>query len=140
MAEPLLRVKGLSMTFLRKAGFFSRAREEVRALDDLNFSINAGETLGIVGESGCGKSTLARCLLRLLTPTAGQIFFAGQDLLALPDEAMRRMRQRMQIVLQNPFSSLSPAVQRLPIDRRAIAHAYGNVAGGNDGCGRCPAG
>ena len=108
MTEPLLRVQGLSMTFSRRAGFFSRAGEEVRALTDLSFTINAGETLGIVGESGCGKSTLARCLLRLLTPTAGQITFAGQDLLALPDEAMRRMRQRMQIVLQNPFSSLSP--------------------------------
>ena len=108
MTEPLLRVQGLSMIFSRKSGFFSRAGEEVRALNDLSFTIKAGETLGIVGESGCGKSTLARCLLRLLTPTSGKIFFAGQDLLALPDEAMRQMRQRMQIVLQNPFSSLSP--------------------------------
>ncbi len=108
MAEPLLRVGGLSMTFVRQSGLFSRRAQKIRALNDVSFDINAGETLGIVGESGCGKSTLARCLLRLLAPTAGRILFDGQDLLALRAEEMRRIRQRMQIVLQNPFSSLSP--------------------------------
>ncbi|MCY3978022.1 MAG: ATP-binding cassette domain-containing protein [Chloroflexi bacterium] len=108
MADPLLIVRDLSMTFLRRAGLFGRRTHQIRALNQVSFTIEAGETFGIVGESGCGKSTLARCLLRLLRPTGGGVRFDGVDLLALGDEEMRRMRQRMQIVLQNPFSSLNP--------------------------------
>ena len=108
MAEPLLTVRDLSMTYLRKSGLFGRDARRLRALNEVSFEIQAGETLGIVGESGCGKSTLARCLLRLLRPSGGSIHFEDVDLLALSDDEMRRMRQRMQIVLQNPFSSLNP--------------------------------
>ena len=108
MAEPLLAVCDLSMTFLRRSSLFGRRERRIRALKEVSFAIEAGATLGVVGESGCGKSTLARCLLRLLQPSGGNVRFAGVDLLSLNDEAMRRMRQRMQIVLQNPFSSLNP--------------------------------
>ena len=108
MAEALLRVNDLSMTFVRKTGFLNRRSERVRALNQVSFRIDVGETLGIVGESGCGKSTLARCLLRLLQPTAGEIVFGDVDLLGLSAAAMRQMRQKMQIVLQNPFASLNP--------------------------------
>ena len=108
MTDLLLNVQDLSMVYLRKRGLFGRASQRIRALNGVSFTIGAGETLGVVGESGCGKSTLARCLLRLLHPSSGKILFAGQDLLGLSDEEMRQMRQRMQIVLQNPFSSLNP--------------------------------
>ena len=108
MAEPLLRVRELSMVYSRKSGLFSGASRKIQALNAVSFDIWHGETLGVVGESGCGKSTLARCLLRLLQPTGGNILFENEDLLALSHESMRLMRQRMQIVLQNPFSSLNP--------------------------------
>ena len=108
MASPLLRVHDLSMTYIRRGGLFGRGAQKIRALNAVSFAIGAGETLGIVGESGCGKSTLARCLLRLLRPTGGRILFKDTDLLSLSDEDMRQIRQRMQIVLQNPFSSLNP--------------------------------
>ncbi|MCY3780984.1 MAG: ATP-binding cassette domain-containing protein [Chloroflexi bacterium] len=108
MTEPLLSVHDLSMVYLRRAGLFGRRAQPIPALNGVNFAVDAGETLGIVGESGCGKSTLARCLLRLLRPSGGRIQFDGEDLLALKNEDMRVMRQRMQMVLQNPFSSLNP--------------------------------
>ena len=108
MTDSLLIVRDLSMTFRRRSGLFGRRAQQIHALNQVSFAIEAGETLGIVGESGCGKSTLARCLLRLLRPTGGSVRFDGVELLALGDEEMRRMRQQMQIVLQNPFSSLNP--------------------------------
>ena len=108
MSEQLLSVHDLSMVFRRNTGIFSRRAQMIRALDGVSFSVGAGETLGVVGESGCGKSTLARCLLRLLKPSGGRIQFDGEDLLSLNDEDMRLMRQRMQMLLQNPFSSLNP--------------------------------
>ena len=114
MLDPQLAVKDLSMVFQRKSGFFGPA-QRIRALKEVSFTIGVGETLGIVGESGCGKSTLARCLLRLLRPTAGEILFEGEDLLALGDEDMRQMRQKMQIVLQNPFASLNPRLNCLQL-------------------------
>ena len=107
-AEPLLRVESLSMVYRRRAGFLGRGTQHIRALAGLSFTVAAGETLGIVGESGCGKSTLARCIMRLVQPSGGKILLDGVDLLALPDEDMRRLRRRMQMVLQNPFASLNP--------------------------------
>lgn len=108
MTEPLLRINDISMVYLRKMGLLGRRAQRIAALNGVSFAVSPGETLGIVGESGCGKSTLARCILRLLRPSSGSIHFDGQDLLALGAEDMRKMRQRMQMVLQNPFSSLNP--------------------------------
>ena len=108
MTEPLLSVRDLTMVYKRGAGWFGRGTQHIRALDGLSFALAAGETLGIVGESGCGKSTLARCLMRLLMPSGGSIRFDGQELLDLDDGAMRMTRRRIQMVSQNPFSSLNP--------------------------------
>ena len=82
-----------------------------RVVDDVTFDIRRGETLGLVGESGSGKSTVARMLLRLVEPSAGQVFYAGQDLLAMRERAMRAMRRRMQIVFQDPFAALNPRMR-----------------------------
>jgi len=107
---PLLEVHDLTKCFplTRSTGPFTRAVDQVRAVDGVDLTLEAGETLGLVGESGCGKSTLGRCLLRLIEPTGGSITFDGRDLLALPPEALRRARREMQIVFQDPFASLNP--------------------------------
>jgi peptide/nickel transport system ATP-binding protein len=106
MGEPLLRVSGLSKSF-RRGGFFSRDKPVV-AVDTVSLTLGRGETLGIVGESGSGKSTLARCIVRLLDPERGQILLDGADIARLPPRALRAKRQRMQMVFQDPFSSLNP--------------------------------
>jgi oligopeptide transport system ATP-binding protein len=108
MSEPLLRVTGLKRHFLIKGGILSREVARVRAVDDVSFSIDRGETLGLVGESGCGKSTTARCVLRLIEPSAGEIIFDGQDVRQVSGKDLRAMRRDMQIVFQDPFASLNP--------------------------------
>src|SRR5690606_30751191 len=108
----LLEIKDLKKTFsISGGGLFSR-RLTLTALEDINFTIRQGETLGIVGESGCGKSTLGRCILQLLAPDEGQVLWLGQDLTKLPAEAMRMRRQDLQIIFQDPLASLQP---RLPV-------------------------
>ena len=101
MHEPLLEVKNLKK-------YFKTSRGMLHAVDDVSFSIERGKTLGIVGESGCGKSTLGRTILRLTEPTSGQILFEGKDIAALSREQMRRQRRDMQIIFQDPYSSLDP--------------------------------
>ena len=110
--EYLLEVDNLVKWFPIKGGFFKRTVGNVKAVDGVSFKIRRGETMGLVGESGCGKSTCGRTILRLQEKTSGTVLLDGQDIFALSREELRRMRPRMQIVFQDPYSSLSP---RLPI-------------------------
>jgi oligopeptide/dipeptide ABC transporter ATP-binding protein len=107
-ATPLLQVRDLTKHFPRASTTFGRARSSVRAVDGISFDIAPGETLGLVGESGCGKTTAGRAILRLVEPTSGSVHFAGQDVLALKPSALRALRRQMQIVFQDPVSSLNP--------------------------------
>lgn len=109
MAETLLlEVKHLKKHFPIKGGVFSKTIGYVYAVDDVNFTLAKGETLGLVGESGCGKSTTGRTILRLIEPTAGAISFEGQDITTLDKSAMRALRREMQIIFQDPYASLNP--------------------------------
>ena len=103
----LLRVEHLKMHFPLTKGFLQRQVGSVRAVDDISFTVNKGETLGLVGESGCGKSTTGRAILQLYKPTAGTVNFLGQDLTKLGAEPMRRKRRDMQMIFQDPFASLN---------------------------------
>ncbi|MEO5807669.1 dipeptide ABC transporter ATP-binding protein [Devosia sp.] len=103
----LLEIRDLKKTFSIAGGLFSRPLV-LTALEDISFSIKTGETLGIVGESGCGKSTLGRCILQLLAPDEGRVLWLGQDLTKLPAEEMRKRRQDLQIIFQDPLASLNP--------------------------------
>jgi oligopeptide transport system ATP-binding protein len=107
MTEPLLRVDNLTKRFSLTAGFL-RAPDEVHAVDDVSFDIAAGETLGLVGESGCGKSTTGRCILRLIEPTSGEVWFAGRNVTALDRAGLRALARDMQIIFQDPYASLDP--------------------------------
>jgi oligopeptide/dipeptide ABC transporter ATP-binding protein len=108
---PLLEVKGLKKYFPFKQGMFSRKIGHVRAVDGLDFFVKRGETLGIVGESGCGKSTTGQLILQLLEPTEGEIWFEGKDMTKLGQEEMRQMRKNLQIIFQDPYSSLNPRMK-----------------------------
>lgn len=103
----LLEIRDLKKTFSIATGLFSRTLT-LTALDDINFTVRQGETLGIVGESGCGKSTLGRCILQLISPDQGQVLWLGQDLTRLSGEDMRRRRADLQIIFQDPLASLNP--------------------------------
>jgi len=104
----LLEVKNLKMYFPVTKGLLKKVVANVKAVDDVSFTIKRGETLGLVGESGCGKTTVARCILRLYRPTEGEIIFEGQDISSWPKKKIRPLRQKMQLIFQDPYSSLDP--------------------------------
>src|SRR5690625_2414244 len=108
MAKPLLKVEGLKKYFPIKQGLLGRNVGEVKAVNDISFHVNEGETLGIVGESGCGKSTTGRTIMRLTEPTDGIVEFDGKDLLSLSSQQMRKVRRDIQMVFQDPYASLNP--------------------------------
>jgi oligopeptide transport system ATP-binding protein len=108
MSEPLLRVKELVKNFAVKGGVLRRTVDQVHAVDHVSFEIGAGETLGLVGESGCGKSTTGRCILRLIEPTAGEIWFAGRNVIGFDHAELGALRRDMQIIFQDPYASLNP--------------------------------
>lgn len=105
---PLLSVRDLVKTFPIRRGLMGGSAGEIRAVNQVSFDIERGTTLGVVGESGCGKTTMGRAVLRLIEPTSGSVVFGGEDVRALGPAQLRRMRRRMQIVFQDPFSSLNP--------------------------------
>ena len=101
-------VKNLKMHFEQNSGLFSRNKKKIHAVDDISFSINKGETLGLVGESGCGKTTTGQCILQLYDITSGEIFFKNKNLTNLSSTQKRKMRRHMQLIFQDPFASLDP--------------------------------
>ncbi|MFM9026772.1 MAG: ABC transporter ATP-binding protein [Bacteroidota bacterium] len=105
---PILEVRNLKTWFPVRKGLFSRVKDHVKAVDDVSFDVYPGETLGLVGESGCGKSTLGRSVLRLIEPTAGKVVFRGKDFAALNGKELRKERKHLQIIFQDPYSSLNP--------------------------------
>ncbi len=112
LGEVLVDVKNLKMYFpITEGVVISRVVAEVKAVDGISFHINKGETLGLVGESGCGKTTTGRCILQLETATAGEIIYEGRDLTKLSQKEMNVVREKIQVIFQDPFSSLNPRMK-----------------------------
>ena len=128
--RPLLAAENLRKDYRLSGGVLNRSREIVRAVDDVSFAVAPGETFGLVGESGCGKSTVARCVVRLLRPTAGSVIFDGADIGALTGASLRDFRRRVQIVFQDPFASLDPRMSaRAIVEEPLQVHSIGDRAG-----------
>jgi oligopeptide/dipeptide ABC transporter ATP-binding protein len=106
--DPVIEVQGLKKHFPIRTGVFSRIRGTVKAVDGVSFSILTGETYGLVGESGCGKSTIGHTILKMLEPTAGRVLYKGRDVFAMGKQELRSLRREMQLVFQDPYSSLNP--------------------------------
>ena len=111
MAEPIVQVKNLSMHFGLASRFFKGPQRVVKAVDNVSLDIFEGETIGLVGESGCGKSTLGRSILQLYKPTAGTVHYRGTNLVQLEGKALRKMRNRFQMIYQDPYASLNPRMK-----------------------------
>lgn len=108
MSENLLEVKSLKKLFPVKRGFFFKSKDHVHAVDGVSLSVKPGRTLGLVGESGCGKTTMGKTILKLTEPTDGQIFFKGENITGYTRQEMKKVRRQMQMIFQDPFSSLNP--------------------------------
>ena len=123
MADKILEVRGLKK-------YFDTPKGKLLAVDDVSFSVERGRTLGIVGESGCGKSTTGRSILRLIEPTAGEVIFEGRDITKISKEEMRKLRKEMQIIFQDPFSSVDPrmSVGSIIAEPMVINKIYSNKA------------
>ncbi len=119
--EPLLKIRNLKKHFPVKKGLFNRVVGSVKAVDGLSFDVYPNETLGLVGESGCGKTTAGRSILRLLEPTEGEIYYEDANIVDAPPEQMRQLRRRLQIIFQDPYSSLNPRMTVEDIVGEAIA-------------------
>jgi oligopeptide transport system ATP-binding protein len=132
MSEPLLRVNELVKNFPIRGGVLGREIDQVHAVDNITFELFAGETLGLVGESGCGKSTTGRCILRLVEPTSGEIWFEGRNVTEFDHRTLTALRREIQIIFQDPYASLNPrmtigaiigealTIHRLASNRRAF--------------------
>lgn len=121
--QPLFEVRGLKKHFPVKGGWVRGGGDTLKAVDDVSFDVRRGETLGVVGESGCGKSTLGRTLIRLLEPTSGEVRFDGKDLAKVTEGELKPLRQRFQMIFQDPHSSLNPrmSVRRI-LEEPMVAH------------------
>ena len=129
-ANTLLEVKNLKKYFPAGKGLFAAGGEWVKAVDDVSFTIRRGETFGLVGESGCGKSTTGRCILRLIETTSGEIWFDGRDLLSIGSNEMRGLRRDIQIIFQDPYSSLNPRMSVGQIvGEPLLIHRFGTRSG-----------
>ncbi len=127
LANPILEVKGLKKYFDIKGGVFGKKVGEVKAVDDVSFTVYEGEILGIVGESGCGKSTTGKSILRLIEPSEGEVIFDGKDVTKLDAEEMRKLRRDMQIIFQDPYASLNPrhTIEKI-ISEPLLVHGIGD--------------
>jgi peptide/nickel transport system ATP-binding protein len=127
--KPLLRVEGLKTWFPVRHGIFGRTRSWVKAVDTISFEVFPGETLGLVGESGCGKTTLGRSILRLIEPSSGKVYYDNEEITALRPEKLREYRKKMQIVFQDPYSSLNPrmTIGHAIMEPMVVHHLHGNT-------------
>jgi ABC-type oligopeptide transport system ATPase subunit len=128
VTPPLVEVRDLTKHFTRGGGLFGRG-SVVKAVDGVSFSIDEGETFGLVGESGSGKSTTGRCMLRLVDPTSGEVRYQGEDVLAFSSARMRAARRHLQMIFQDPYSSLNPRMRaRDIVDEPLVIHKLGSKA------------
>jgi oligopeptide/dipeptide ABC transporter ATP-binding protein len=126
MPNKLLKVEGLKKYFPIKSGVFQRTKQYLRAVDDVSFEVNKQETFALVGESGCGKSTTGRSILRILEPSDGQVMFNGENILGYSKERLRQTRKDMQLIFQDPYSSLNPrmTVKQLVLEPLVTHYSY----------------
>ena len=113
--KTLLKIEGLKKYFVNSSGIIKRKVDYIKAVDNVSFSINKGETFGLVGESGCGKSTCGRTIIRLYEPTEGKILYQGKDIAKLPEKELTQYRQKMQMIFQDPYASLNGRMTVLDI-------------------------